>query len=501
MKKHNQTDKKKPLKTFLIHGLSLLAIIAVWQLLSWLISSSIVLPSFSSTIKTLVKMPEKKEFLSGVLYSFLRVVKGFSISILAGTVIGTAAGLKPSFKTFIEIPLTVLRTTPVAAFILIALFIFDSAYVPVFSAFIMGIPVMTLSLIPAFDYSENKKKLFQMAEVYRFSKTQKIKFLYIPFIRPFFTGGAISTFGLCWKVSIAAEVISVPKNGLGALMQNAQLHLESRELLALAITTAVLCFVTEKLLTLAAKVPFTLPPSKTSFLRTASSAPSSEQKQNPKPRDLSLQNLTVKKGESLIYENFSITLEDCKITTILSPSGGGKTTLLDCIAKEAEKKGIFTSYIFQEPRLLESLTVYQNIYEPLKNQFVPSKSMELTARYLELTGLSDKSELYPHNLSGGEKQRVSIARAFAFNSSVLLLDEPFQSQDLHIKIKLMELLKNLLKESPKTAVFVTHDIHEASELSDRIIVIKDRPAKIVLDLDSTKTDKKDIAYKLFKIMI
>lgn len=191
-----------------------------------------------------------------------------------------------------------------------------------------------------------------------------------------------------------------------------------------------------------------------------------------------------KYGETTVYDGFSLEIEAGKITCLLGPSGCGKTTLLNMLAGLVPYQGKIEnipnriSYIFQEERLLPNLTVRQNI------RFVLGKGASDAAidSVLEKVELLDKADAYPSELSGGQAQRVSIARAFAYPSELILMDEPFSSLDTALKIRLIDVFCRLWREERRTAVFVTHDVEEACMLAHRAIVL--REGAIVADLRS-----------------
>ena len=149
-----------------------------------------------------------------------------------------------------------------------------------------------------------------------------------------------------------------------------------------------------------------------------------------------------------------------------------------------------SSFLFQNPRLLPWKTILENVTLPLENWdfgskgFSKSEIVERGEFFLNQVGLLDRKDEYPKNLSGGEKQRVAMARSFAYPSSLLLLDEAFQSQDLGLKLKLMEDFLSLSKTENKTVLLVTHDIREAICLSHRILVLKGTPNQIVMDINN-----------------
>ena len=185
---------------------------------------------------------------------------------------------------------------------------------------------------------------------------------------------------------------------------------------------------------------------------------------------MKIENLNVKYDNKAIFSNFHLEITDGEITCILGNSGVGKTTLVNHIASTAQKENKKVAIAFQEPRLFDHLTVYENL------KLIGYSEKEIV-RVLEKIGLGQKLDGYPNHLSGGEKQRVNFARAFLSDCDVLLLDEPFFSLDVKLKLRLINLL--IQEKTGKTIVFVTHDIDEALMLSNRIILLKE--GKIALD--------------------
>jgi len=184
------------------------------------------------------------------------------------------------------------------------------------------------------------------------------------------------------------------------------------------------------------------------------------------------------------------------ITVILGPSGCGKTTLLNItaglIAPDSGQRIGFDaarfSYAFQEARLLPWMNARGNIAFALKGAvragILSADEAERRAReYLEAAGLGASAGQFPRALSGGMRQRLSLARAFAYPADILLLDEAFQSVDLGTKIDLMDSFLELWRRERPTVISVTHDIEEAVYLADRIIVLSARPARIIDDFE------------------
>ncbi len=196
-------------------------------------------------------------------------------------------------------------------------------------------------------------------------------------------------------------------------------------------------------------------------------------------------------GDTVALESVSARFEEGRVTSVVGPSGCGKTTLLNIAsglvaADSGEALGFGSSVIgrvFQEPRLLPWETLRDNL------RFVKPDSVDAAtydgrvAHFLEKTGLADFADKRPRELSGGMRQRASLARAFSYSSDLLLMDEPFQSVDMRTRLGLFELFLDLVAAEPRTVILVTHDAREALYLSDRIVVLSERPARDLKSLE------------------
>ncbi|WP_174612947.1 ABC transporter ATP-binding protein [Virgibacillus ihumii] len=200
-----------------------------------------------------------------------------------------------------------------------------------------------------------------------------------------------------------------------------------------------------------------------------------------------------KKNESVTaLKDVNLHIADGEFVCLLGPSGCGKTTLLRILADlEKPSTGTFKihqsdnskplqSMVFQERGVIPWQTVEENVAFGLKMRHVPKKMVkEKTDYYLKKVGLKQYGKLYPKELSGGMKQRVSIARAFANDPEILLMDEPFAALDEQNKFILQEELLSIWGETKKTVLFITHSIDEALLLSDKVLLMSAQPGQIV----------------------
>ncbi|MEN8906282.1 MAG: ATP-binding cassette domain-containing protein [Clostridiales bacterium] len=189
-----------------------------------------------------------------------------------------------------------------------------------------------------------------------------------------------------------------------------------------------------------------------------------------------------------ILERFNLEIEKNKITCLFGPSGCGKTTILKILSGvDKNFKGKVSgidynriSFVFQENRLIPWLTVYENLEFILKGKIPIDKLDKIISQYLSKLNILEFKNAYPNELSGGMKQRVSIARALAYPHDLLLLDEPFQGLDDKLKNDLIELIKKSLVEDGNTSVIVTHQMSDAKIIADKIIYLAGRPLKVKL---------------------
>jgi NitT/TauT family transport system ATP-binding protein len=189
-------------------------------------------------------------------------------------------------------------------------------------------------------------------------------------------------------------------------------------------------------------------------------------------------------GTLEVLRDLSIEVPRGEFVAIVGPSGCGKTTLLNLLSGfnrptsgSVERNGK-SRMVHQQDGLFPWQTVAENIalgLRQLKNKKERQQQVEEMVRLIRLEGFENS---YPHQLSGGMRQRVELARALAGSSDILLLDEPFSSLDYLTRLRMRQEVARILLERPRTVVLVTHDIEEAAQLADRVIVLGERPAQI-----------------------
>jgi len=193
-------------------------------------------------------------------------------------------------------------------------------------------------------------------------------------------------------------------------------------------------------------------------------------------------------GPVPVLSNLNLMVNSGEVVVLVGPSGCGKTTILNLLSGHiqptvgsVQREGIIRT-VYQHDGLFPWLTVSENIAVGLRFISDNAQCKKELHDLVELIHLEGFEGHYPHQLSGGMKQRVELARALAGDSDIMLLDEPFSALDYQTRIRMRRELVRLLHERPRTVVFVTHDIEEAAQLADRVLVLSNRPATICKEL-------------------
>lgn len=233
---------------------------------------------------------------------------------------------------------------------------------------------------------------------------------------------------------------------------------------------------------------------------------------------LRVQNLTkvfvTEKNDTLIVDDVSLDVKENEFLVLLGPGQCGKSVLLSMIAgllkptmgkiwlDEKAKEGISTklAMVFQKTCLLPWLTVSRNVEFGLKYAGVAGRK-EIAKQYIDMVGLSGFENAFPHQLSGGMKQRVGIARAYANSPEVLLMDEPFGALDAQTRYSMEDEILKIWSKEKRTVIFVTNNIEEAVYLADRIILFTKKPAKVkhIFDLNKLQRPRNNVSEEFLEI--
>lgn len=209
-------------------------------------------------------------------------------------------------------------------------------------------------------------------------------------------------------------------------------------------------------------------------------------------------------------DKVNLSVAENEFICVMGPSGCGKTTLLNLIAGHLEASsgvlavngvpvrgpGADRAVVFQDNAVFPWMTVEDNVAYSLKMRGRPkSEIRDVVDHYLARVGLTDFRKAWPNELSGGMRKRVDIARCYAADPDVLLMDEPFGALDIMTKERLQEELRNVWLEQPKTIFFITHDLEESIFLGDRVILMSPRPGRIAAEYFPQLPAKRDMSIK------
>ena len=226
-----------------------------------------------------------------------------------------------------------------------------------------------------------------------------------------------------------------------------------------------------------------------------------------KDNAVTVKNVFKNYGETEALRDLSLDFTRGELTSLLGPSGCGKTTLLKIIAgllpatsgevivngQIVKEPGPDRAFVFQDFALLPWASVIRNVGFGLELRGVAKSEREsIAAKYIGDVGLKGFEKSFPHELSGGMRQRVGLARALSVDSKVLLMDEPFSAVDEQTRRKFQEDLLNLVKNENKTFIFVTHSIEEAVYVSDQIALLLPRPSRVSEVIRPTSFKNKDV---------
>jgi NitT/TauT family transport system ATP-binding protein len=217
-------------------------------------------------------------------------------------------------------------------------------------------------------------------------------------------------------------------------------------------------------------------------------------------RPLRLDGVSCAFGAVEVFDRLSLEIGRGEFVAVVGPSGCGKTTLLNLfsgfieptsgrVLREGEVR-----MVYQEDGLFPWYTAAENIRLGLRHVRDELERERRLKELLALIRLENFAGHYPHQLSGGMRQRTELARALAGDTDILLLDEPFSSLDYLTRLRLRRELVRMLEEMPRTVVLVTHDIEEAAQLADRVVVLSDRPSRIRRELKVDLPRPRDLTH-------
>ena len=449
----------------------------VWHFLSLKINSSIFLPSPEATYKALIRIGKRAGFWQTIFNTFSKIAKGFLLALIAGTFSAIISSFVKIIDVLVSPFMRLLKTIPIASFIILALLWVKSDKLSVLISFVMVTPVVYINILQSFDNVDNN--LLEMADIFNVGLFRRLRFIYVPALVSGFMSACKIGLGFCFKAGIAAEIIGLPFQSIGSELYKSKLYLMTDELFAWTVVIVLMSVFFEGVcIYLLNKLSCII--EKTNISRKAENENKADKSHKKKGEYEKLENnnilmikeITKSYGKQKVLENISFNLNESERICIYGKSGIGKTTLLRIIAGlEKADSGKITfagkvSMVFQEDRLLENTDVYTNLYCVLGSRFDKAEA----DMHLKEVGLEGAGNKIVSELSGGMKRRVAIVRCMMKSSEIILLDEPFKGLDTILKDNIIRYVVKYL--NGRAVSMVPHDISEAEKIQAEIIEIK-----------------------------
>lgn len=441
--------------------------IAVWEAVALCIHSELIIASPVQVARVFFGMIFKADAWRSLGFSLARISLGFASALVLGSVLAAISAKVEIVKILLAPITSVIKSTPVASFVILAIIWFGSANLSIFISFLMVFPVIYLNILKGIE--SVKPELLEMARVFDISPGRKALYIYMPSLMPFVNSACSVALGLCWKSGVAAEVIGISSGSIGERLYRAKLYFETGELLAWTAAIILISTALEKLImTLIGRI--SLIPGRAyseKYLNEAKEKPCRDEQE---PEVLVLEDITKSFGERTVLQEVSLTIPSGGHIAVMGESGAGKTTLARIAAglERADSGKVAAAgligYVFQEDRLIGCLNSLGNLV---------IAGAEPRQAYQVLTAFRFTGELIfkpCSQLSGGEKRRAALARALLCGAGSIIFDEPFKGiDDGTLREFILPEVKRLA--AGKTMLMITHSESEANELCDSIVTL------------------------------
>lgn len=526
MSENNSEKKNRNARRAVI----LLVWLLLWQLASVMIHNKIIFVGPWEAACALFSQAMTMEFWRTILSSFLRIAGGFLLAFFVGIFTAFLAGKYRLLREFLEPPVALLQSVPVASFVILALIWIGSENLSVLITFVVVFPVIYRNVLEGL--SQTDQKMLEMAYIFEMKPWKKIWYIYRPALMPYLLAGSRIALGMAWKSGVAAEVIGVPDCSIGEKLYMAKIYLSTADLFAWTFVIIVVSKVFEwlflSLLQAAAKAAKIKPDywmqkrqesdKTTGELHAAQFLSGKNSGENvhgvtsnspgSRPKPIRVEKIQKSYHNSPVLTGTSLCLEPGGRYCLMGPSGQGKTTLLRILmglerpdeGRILGMEGQKISAVFQEDRLCKYLDSVDNCRiaggkvglwldpERLCRELLESRmyerkqkvtheaqqeweeAMDCTIPKKVKDWLKDDTVRRPvSELSGGMKRRAAIARALSVSSDVIFMDEPFTGLDPETKKRVIRIIRENLQG--RTLLVVTHQKEDAALLEGEILYL------------------------------
>lgn len=455
----------------LISLLSIGLLLIGWQVLATLFDQPELIPSLPRLLKTLIELLVSADFYKSAAATIGRGLMGILLSLVAASGLAWVSARYEIVYELFRPLLTIMRSIPVISFILLALIFLSPEKIPLIIAFLTMFPLLTENLTRGICHLRSGFSV--MARQFRLGCYNRITQIVYPQLKPFLYSGLASAMGFGWRAIIMGEVLAQCHLGIGSEMKKAQNYIAVPELMAWTVIAIMISFVFDKGLTWLSLCHAPIRYNRSEKIN--SSRESFPTATDPTP--IQLTNIGYTYGTS----SFTYVFRRGVVYGITAPSGAGKTTLLNLIngtlspiqgeVTMSHNSGIAS--VFQEPELLPHMTARENIALPLARNRCKEESLGQADIFLHEVEMSSFANRYPDELSFGQQQRIALARALAYPSPILLMDEPFKGLDEELCNRIIERIRQRQAENHQTILFTTHSPDELRLLADERIYFEE----------------------------
>jgi NitT/TauT family transport system permease protein len=485
--------------------LGLVLLVGVWELCSRHYSGLAVASPWD-TLAALARLLTQRDFLrEHLLASLIRAAMGLGLGFTVGLSLGALAGALPPLRQVLTPPRWMLMSVPGVVVVMLAMLWFGMGGVMVVAIVAgMSAPVVYVSVVEGLDAVDRRH--LEMAKVYRFPTAMRLYRIYVMAMAgPLLSGGLVALGGAI-RMVVLAEALGAGQ-GLGYSLALARTNLQTPQLYALALLCICIVAGTELAV---------LRPVRRRVLRRGIKLKEAGLEEEPQAASMAtcpfqppplvsppgnqvepvlrLQGVGKYFQGREVLRGVNLEVGTDEIIGVLGPSGVGKSTLLRLVAGlerpdhgSLQMKARRLGYVFQEPRLLPWCTAQENVALSLMAQGLKKGRARALARaYLAAMGLRGRENAYPSELSGGMRQRVSLARALALSPDLLLLDEPFTGLDPDLRRNMLKFLQASLAHHHTAVIQVTHDRAELPAATRRVIYLDGQRGLVCLQGPSEK---------------
>lgn len=231
-------------KKVIYRTISIIVLIAIWEVLAVIVGADFLLASPFQVIKRLFQLLFEKDFLRTILFSFLRIGAGFLIAFVSGAILAVAASRFHFVEYFLWPYINVIKTVPVASFIILSLIWFDYQMLTVFISFLIAFPVIYSNVLQGMKNADNG--LLEVGKIYHVPFGRRLKYICLPSVKPFLISSSNVAVGMAWKAGVAAEVIGIVRGSIGEKLYEAKIYFQNADLLAWTIVIILVSVISEK---------------------------------------------------------------------------------------------------------------------------------------------------------------------------------------------------------------------------------------------------------------